>query len=128
MEHAGVLALIGEGIGALVGMGPRVGAGLLLVSAALTSSVTDNIPLAAVLANILSGAQTDPQSPLWWCVIFGANLGGNLTPIGSASTVVAVTLMHKSELKVSFFGFVRQAAPFALAQIALSALYVLLFL
>jgi Na+/H+ antiporter NhaD/arsenite permease-like protein len=29
-------------------------------------------------------------------VIFGANLGGNITPIGSASTLVAVTVIHKA--------------------------------
>lgn len=128
MEHAGVLALLGEGIGALVDTGETMGAGLLLVSAALTSSVTDNIPLAAVLANILSGMDTAQESNLWWCVIFGANLGGNFTPIGSASTVVAVTLMHKSDLEMSFFGFVRQALPFAAVHVALACVYVLVFL
>ena len=78
-------------------------------SSAVASSVTDNIPLAAVLANILNSMNIANDSGMWWSVIFGANLGGNLTPIGSASTLVAVTIMHKHDLKISFMGFVKKA-------------------
>ncbi len=129
MEHAGVLGMLGQGIQILIGQEETAsGAGLLLVSSALTSSVTDNIPLAAVLANILGSMGTDGSSQLWWCVIFGANLGGNFTPIGSASTVVAVTIMHKSELPLTFFGFVKKAFPFAVVHVVLAVAYVLAFL
>jgi len=129
MEHAGVLGLIGQAIGVLVGLGDQLGAGSLLAASAVTSSVTDNIPLAAVLANILGSMDgVNSDSNLWWCVIFGANLGGNLTPIGSASTVVAVTIMHKHGIKLSFFGFVKAALPFAAVQIALAMVYVLVVL
>jgi len=88
----------------------------------------DNIPLAAMLAKILVGMETAGDSPRWWAVIFGANLGGNLTPIGSASTLVAVTIMHRHDLNVSFVGFIRVALPFALVHLALATIYVLLFL
>ena len=58
----------------------------------------------------------------------GANLGGNLTPIGSASTLVAVTIMHKNDIKMSFADFVKVAIPFAVVQILLALGYVLVFL
>ncbi len=129
MEHAEVLTLIGEGVRWLVGEGESARGELsLLLSSALFSSVTDNIPLAAMLAKILAAQQVASASPLWWSVAFGANLGGNLTPIGSASTLVAVTLMHKHGLRMSFGEFVRRALPYAIAQIAVAAAYVLLFL
>lgn len=38
------------------------------------------------------------DSCYWWAVIFGANLGGNIIPIGSASTLVAFTIIHKIKL------------------------------
>ncbi len=98
----------------------------LLLSSAVCSSVTDNIPLAAMLAKILATAGTPTDSGLWWALIFGANLGGNLTPIGSASTLVAVTIIHKYKLKLSFAGFVRAAIPFAICHIILAILYVLI--
>ena len=84
--------------------------------------------LAAMLAKILGGLSTSSDSPLWWSVVFGANLGGNLTPIGSASTLVAVTIMHKHRLDMSFARFVRTASPYAVAQLMLATLYVLVFL
>ena len=53
---------------------------------------------------------------------------GNLTPIGSASTLVAVTIIHKNGLSMSFMRFVKLAFPFAALQIVLATAYVLLFL
>ena len=130
MEEALVLELIGRGFAPIIGMGEKVGGGLLLLVAALASSLTDNIPLSAMLAKILTSGsfQTPADSPLWWSVIFGANLGGNLTPIGSASTLVAVTIMHKHGLEVSFLKFVTLALPFAVVHIALATAYVLIWL
>jgi Na+/H+ antiporter NhaD/arsenite permease-like protein len=128
MEHAQVLHLIGQGLEKIIALGPKLGGGALLVAAAGFSSVTDNIPLAAMLAKILSGLGTPGDSSLWWSVVFGANLGGNLTPIGSASTVVAVTIMHKHELKMSFASFVVAALPYAVIQIVIAVGYVLAFL
>jgi len=128
MEQAMVLELIGKGIEPIISMGPELGGGLLLISSALASSVTDNIPLAAVLSNILESMDPAVDPGMWWSVIFGANLGGNLTPIGSASTLVAVTIMHKHDLRISFMGFVKKALPFAILHIVLATLYVLLVL
>ena len=59
-------------------------------------------------------------------MIFGANLGGNITPIGSASTVVAMTIIHRQKLPLSFTGFVLLAVPFAAMQIVLAIVYVLI--
>jgi Na+/H+ antiporter NhaD/arsenite permease-like protein len=102
-----------------------------MVATAVFSAVTDNIPLAAMLAKIIEGMPMadglarPPTDPLWWAVIFGANLGGNITPIGSASTLVAVTIIHKQGLKLSFLDFVKKATPFAAVQIVIAAVYVL---
>jgi len=131
MEHAQVLALIGQGVERIVDLGPTLGTGAVMVATAAFSSVTDNIPLAAMLAKIIAGMpladgmMRPPTDPLWWAVIFGANLGGNITPIGSASTLVAVTIIHKHGLRLSFGGFVRKALPFALMQIAIASVYLL---
>ena len=126
MEHALVLDLIGKGINWIVGDGGTFGQATLLLSASVFSSVTDNIPLAAMLAKILAAGGTASDSGLWWSLIFGANLGGNLTPIGSASTLVAVTIIHKNKLPLSFSAFFKAAIPFAICHIVLATIYVLL--
>ena len=97
------------------------------MSASVASSVTDNIPLAAMLAKILSAQEKPVDIRFWWSVIFGANLGGNITPIGSASTVVAMTIIQRQKLGLTFVGFVKAALPFAIVQLVLAVAYVLLF-
>lgn len=125
MEHAGVLGLIGGGVVQLMKIGETGGPIALLWASAVASSVTDNIPLAAMLAKTMSNLPGFAQN-FWWAVIYGANLGGNITPIGSASTVVAVTIIFKNKLKLSFVGFIIKAVPFALFQLALASGYVYL--
>jgi Na+/H+ antiporter NhaD/arsenite permease-like protein len=128
MEHARVLHGLGLFLAPILSLGETAGPGVLLVASAVASSVTDNIPLAAMLATILGGLDLSADSPYWWAVIFGANLGGNLTPIGSASTLVAVTIIHKSEIKLSFADFVRRAVPFATVQLGIAVGYLLIAL
>jgi Na+/H+ antiporter NhaD/arsenite permease-like protein len=127
MKYSGVLDLIGSGIAKLLALPEAAAGASLLWSSAIASSVTDNVPLAAVMGNILQNMDNTPDF-LWWATIFGTNLGGNFTPIGSASTVVAVAIIHRAKLNLSFLGFVRRAAPFAIAQLILATGYVLLFL
>lgn len=129
MEHALVLAKIGLLVGKLIGLGDKTGTIALLWASAGFSSVTDNIPLSAMLAKILAANPDVPanyKAMQWWSVVFGSNLGGNLTPIGSASTVVAVTIMAKHKVPLSFVEFVKQAAPFALLQLAIASVYILI--
>ena len=129
MEHAMVLHAIGNGLQMVLKDFTAVPANqmdstALLLGSAVFSSVTDNIPLAAMFGSILHDLGTPNESTLWWAVIFGANLGGNLTPIGSASTLVAVTIMHKHKVPMSFIGFVKAAVPYAVVQIVLAVVYV----
>ena len=133
MEHALVLERIGDGLQLVMSdisaeKPSAKDASLLLIGSAFFSSVTDNIPLAAMFASILSNLGAPESSTLWWSVIFGANLGGNITPIGSASTLVAVTIMHKHKLPLSFAAFVKAAIPYAIVQIVLALAYVVFVL
>ena len=131
MEHAKVLEKIGEGIAILTSLGTRGGGATILWASGIASAVTDNIPLSAMLGKILNtlpGTGYSQTPGFWWSVIFGSNLGGNITPIGSASTVVAVTMMHKYQIKMSFAGFVSKAFIFAFVQLVIATFYVVLFL
>ncbi|MEO1450990.1 MAG: SLC13 family permease, partial [Bacteroidota bacterium] len=126
MEHAEVLALIGGLVTDLIGLGETAGPLALLWASAFASSVTDNIPLAAMLAKTFQPLAEAPdfQQNLWWAIIYGSNLGGNITPIGSASTVVAVTVIARSKIQLGFVGFVKKALPFALIHLVLASVYV----
>jgi Na+/H+ antiporter NhaD/arsenite permease-like protein len=128
MEHVGVLRLIGTWLEGPLGSGSISGPLALIWSSSLFSGLTDNIPLSAVLAKVLSsfGGSFEYMSTLWWALIFGAGLGGNLTPIGSASTVVAISIMKREGHSISFLGYVKVGAPIVLMQVALATLYLFL--
>ncbi len=111
----------------LLDLGGIWGPQALLWSSAFASSVTDNIPLAAMLAKTLEPiAGPDFQQNIWWSIIYGSNLGGNITPIGLASTVVAVTVISRQKLKLGFIGFVKKAIPFAIVHLIPASGYVYL--
>ena len=62
----------------------------------------------------------------WLAIKLTKKSGGNLTPIGSASTVIAATIIHRENIKLGFMVFVKVAAPFAIARIVIAVIYVLI--
>ena len=132
MDHSGVLAMIGEWLTGPLGSGATTGPIAMLWSSAFFSGLTDNIPLAAVLAKVLNEFQANiTELPwfaeyghmLWWSLIFGAGLGGNFTPIGSASTVVAIGILKKEGHTITFMQYVKIGAIVVLVQLVLATGY-----
>jgi len=93
---------------------------LLTCFSAVTSAVVDNIPVAATLIPIVDqiGSGSTPIEPLWWSIILGCNLGGNGTPIGSISCVIALyTLKREVHQVVSWGEFIRLGGTIMVAQV-----------
>jgi len=57
-------------------------------------------------------------------MMFGGTLGGNATLIGASANIVSVGICEKHGQHVSFGRFVRYGLPITLAQLVLSAIYV----
>ncbi|OYT67943.1 MAG: hypothetical protein B6U65_01355 [Candidatus Wolframiiraptor sp. EX4484-121] len=93
------------------------------------SAFIDNIPLTMtfipVTQAIIMHAKQLAQ-PLIWGLVFGANLGGNLTPIGSPSNIVALGILERSGCKGFFRRFFKIGAIAALIHLALANLYIFL--
>ena len=133
MEHAHVLKMIGDGLTTPLEKGGPIGGPIAMMwSSAFFSGLTDNIPLAAVLAKVLSGFEANVANLpwfaeyghlLWWALIFGAGLGGNFTPIGSASTVVAIGILKKAGHNITFMQYVKIGAIVVLVQLILATGY-----
>ena len=130
--------MIGTWLTGPLGSGPVTGPITMMWSSAFFSGLTDNIPLAAVLAKVLGGFQDAFASGqgyewfggehgysdmLWWSLIFGAGLGGNFTPIGSASTVVAIGILKKEGYTITFMQYVKIGAIVVLVQLSLATGY-----
>jgi Na+/H+ antiporter NhaD/arsenite permease-like protein len=70
----------------------------------------DNIPVAATLIPIVRTleAQGLEVDPLWWTLIIAANLSGNATPVGSISSVIALSALEKERgIKIGWGEFMK---------------------
>ncbi len=75
---------------------PMIIAILILWIAGITSSVVDNIPITAALIPVVSYLNASYHTTiLWWALVMGADIGGNITPIGSSAGVISVGLAKK---------------------------------
>ncbi|MFQ6085256.1 MAG: ArsB/NhaD family transporter [Candidatus Bathyarchaeia archaeon] len=131
VEASGLLEAIAEVLGRGSGGSGFIGAPIILWTSAALSGFVDNIPLSATMVPIvktMSSGTGIPAEPLWWSLVLGANLGGNATPIGSISCVLAIHLL-KSErrITVSWPEFMKVGVPILLMQMLVASAYIFAF-
>ena len=95
----------------------------------LISAFVDNIPYVATMLPVLTGVCTslgiEPYL-LYFGLLCGATLGGNLTPIGASANITAVGMLNKEGYESSFKDFMRIGVPFTLA--AVTTAYIFLWI
>ena len=75
---------------------------------ALGSAFVDNVVFVAAFSPVVEQlSQRVQDMPLWWSLLFGACLGGNITMIGSTANIVALGMLEKRGYKITFFGWLR---------------------
>lgn len=128
VRETGALELMAEQVVVVSGGDTAALVALLSVFSATASSIVDNIPVAATLIPIvksISGSDIAPE-PLWWALVIGCNLGGNGTPIGSISCVIALyTLKKEAHVTVGWGEFVKLGGSIMLLQTVGAILYLL---
>jgi Na+/H+ antiporter NhaD/arsenite permease-like protein len=103
---------------------------ILSVFVLAMSGVVDNIPVAATLIPIVRAMESQgiPGEPLWWALILTSNLGGNSTPIGSVSSVIALNALEKErQIKVGWGEFLKVGGGILALQSAVVLTYLYLF-
>lgn len=91
------------------------------------SAFIDNIPYVATMLPILAGvASTLGIEPyfLFFGLLVGATLGGNLTPIGASANIAGVGMLRKEGYEVSFGDFMKIGVPFTLTAVMTGYLFV----
>lgn len=78
-------------------------------AAALSSNMLNNLPAAFVLADAVKAAGLSPASAHAAAIgtIIGADLGPNLTPVGSVATLLWFVLLRQRGLAVSSWSYIR---------------------
>ena len=92
----------------------------------LISAFVDNIPYVATMLPVLSGVTAmmgiEPYL-LFFGLLTGSTLGGNLTPIGASANITAVGLLKKNGYEVSFGDFMKIGVPFTLTAVMVGYLF-----
>jgi Na+/H+ antiporter NhaD/arsenite permease-like protein len=60
---------------------------------------------------------------LYFGLLSGATLGGNITPIGASANIAAVGMLRKKGYEVSFAQFMRIGLPYTLVAVTTGYLY-----
>lgn len=80
----------------------------MLWISAIGSSILDNVVLVAAFIPVVQGFQSlnINLQPLWWALLFGGCLGGNITLIGSTANIVAIGILEKEKrIKITFLNW-----------------------
>ena len=82
----------------------------VLWASAIGSSILDNVVLVATFIPVINGLKLQGINvyPLWWALLFGGCLGGNITMVGSTANIVALGFLEKkTKYFISFFQWLR---------------------
>jgi Na+/H+ antiporter NhaD/arsenite permease-like protein len=87
----------------------------------LLSSFIDNVPYTVIMIPVCTSvAQTLGISPfpLYFAMLVGTGMGGNLTPIGATANVLACGMLEKRGYKIELVKYMKIAIPFSIAAVA----------
>lgn len=91
---------------------------------AFLSAVPTTVVLVPVVKHLVEFGQ---PIHLWWAIALGIGLGSNVSPMGAAVNIVAISLLEKFTGKtVTFKQFFRISSWMVLISLMISSVYVLL--
>ena len=129
-------------IDALAGLLAKLGGGNLFLmftiivwASVLISAFIDNIPYVATMIPVIGGlaAQLAPGLgvdpvlvgiPLYFGLLSGATLGGNITPIGASANITAIGILRREGYEVANKDFFRIGIPFTLSAVIPAYIYI----
>jgi len=127
ITEAGVITDIGNLFLKVSGDNLFVAYTLIVFISVLLSAFIDNIPYVATMLPVVAQmASTMGMEPyvLFFGLLIGATLGGNLTPIGASANITAIGILKKNGYTTSTKDFMRIGLPFTLVAVLTGYLFV----
>ena len=124
-------------VDAIAALFSRIGGGSLFIiytlivwMSVLFSAFIDNIPYVATMLPVTQGIAAamgiDPTI-LYFGLLSGATLGGNLTPIGASANITGIGILRKEGWEVRNVDFLRIGIPFTLVAVIPAYIYFWIF-
>lgn len=118
--NAGVIDWVYEVIADFSGNSAFLAYSTVLWGSVLLSAFIDNIPYVATMlpvASVIAARLGIEPHLLYFGLICGATLGGNLTPVGGSANITAIGLLRNEDIEVSAGSFMKISVPFTLAAV-----------
>src|SRR5713226_2601996 len=127
LAKTGVLSDIADGLVQISGGNLALSVNLVLWVGALVSQIVDNVPLATVFVPVVLRMSISlPVTPLAWALAIGVGIGGMATPVGTASNMVALSILNKPRKRLSFSKFAKRSLPLTILDLAIANAILLL--
>ena len=138
MKHTGVIAALGQLLADLGGGHLFLMYTIIVWASVLISAFIDNIPYVATMLPVIAvlaqqmapGLGVDANTvaiPLYFGLLSGATLGGNITPIGASANITGIGILRREGYEVKNSDFFRIGIPFTLAAIIPAYIFIWLF-
>lgn len=120
IKSAGVIDVIGNGIAKLGSGSEFIIYTVIVWISVILSAFIDNIPYTATMLTIVPVIAADmgmEPKLLYYGLLCGATLGGNLTPIGASANIAGIGILKKEGYEVKATTFMKYGVPFTLAAV-----------
>lgn len=122
IKNAGVIDIIGNAISKVGGSSGSVFIVYTVIvwMSVILSAFIDNIPYTATMLTVIPviavNLGIDPKI-MYYGLLCGATLGGNLTPIGASANIAGIGILRKEGHEVKATTFMKYGVPFTLAAV-----------
>ena len=96
---------------------------VIVLGSVILSAFIDNIPYVATMLPVIAGLGFANPTVLYFGLLIGATLGGNITPVGASANVVAIGILRKEGFAVKNSDFFKIGIPFTAVAVLSGAIY-----
>lgn len=120
ITSAGVISKLADALVSLGGDNIFLMYTIIVFASVIISAFVDNIPYVLTMLPVVTsvaGAMNVEPYVLYFGLLVGATLGGNITPIGASANITGIGILRKEGYEVKASDFMKISVPFTLTAV-----------
>lgn len=127
LSSTGIITDIANVVGSISGSSVLSTFIVVIMISVVMSAFIDNVPYLVAMLPVAQTVATNMQVPpylLYFGLLLGTSIGGNITPIGASTNIVGVGLLKNHGHETNFWHFLNIGLPFTLVSVAASCAFI----
>jgi len=103
---------------------------IIVFASVIISAFVDNIPYVLTMLPVVTGVAAEmgvAPYVLYFGLLIGATLGGNITPIGASANITGIGILRREGYDVRARDFMKISVPFTLTAVLTGYLFIWVF-